>query len=478
MKTGTKTKATVFILLACLFISGCDKKTADSSPSPVLTESVDITDANTPALTNAVSVPLSTTPAAQIETGAAGQNPAATDSGYTIILTDGLPGPNETQAANIRETFNVELVFNALANKKTDLYSAIADTDLALVSRRDMAALAAGGYIEDITDAALGFGIPEGYYSAGWVNGRIYGFTVTPATGDGLLIYNADVLEDCGVLNLPGALFDMGFWNRRDFFDYCQALVENLPEGTTVIDADPATLFLGIVYANGGYVNNPETGAAMYTTGIVRESLTYLQSLAQAGILTRIVKGESPGDAFADGEACFTVGNAADIDRYLGLGLTVGVVPYPWGGNVKVNPQAASIDDMLLYGYRTAFAAADLFVITKSPDVADVGKGGALTKATANQYIDIVFTYLLDEGTEMRSNMERERQGLWAVSPRFIPDGLDEANLLRYRWYVSRPAAVIPANAGEELFFLELAECVFGGWNVAQWTQSVTPVID
>ncbi|MDR1703564.1 MAG: extracellular solute-binding protein [Clostridiales bacterium] len=379
--------------------------------------------------------------------------PAADLQGVTIV-THGLPGPlfsendrPEGYKDVILDKFNAHLSFNALEGRAPDgipaavTASAAAGTqmaDIILVSRADMAQMAKEGTIEDITDGILASGLPETYYQSGWLESRLYGFSPEPLSAGGLLIYNIDILNDIGA-ELPGDLFDRGQWSFIDFYNYCAALIDELPEGAGLLDVSVTDFLNNAVYANGGYVFHPETGQLLKDAPSFSQTVSLINRLTDLGVFTE----NSPG--FSEGTAVFTHGSPEDAKAFFEMGINVGVTPYPWGPNIRINPEYTAIGDMLLGRYRTPASGANVFVLTRGAEGPT-----ALAKAGVADYVNIMFSYL-GNMSSLDSNAWRERTGLPPIRPGVRTDlsFLTVADRARLEWWRSKPAVFVPQERAE-----------------------------
>jgi hypothetical protein len=310
--------------------------------------------------------------------------------------------------------------------------------DIILVSRADMAQMAADRTIEDITDGILGSGLPEAYYMAGWLGSRIYGFSAEPVRADGLLIYNKELLGDI-MDELPGDIFDRGEWGFRRFLNYSTEITENLPEGLGLLDLSATDFLCNAVYANGGYVFHPETGRLM------KDAPSFVTTAALIKELISIGAFAAPGQDFSEERAVFTHGSPSDAKAFYDMGIDIGVVPYPWGPNIRVNQDSASIDDMFSANYRTSAQNAEMYVITRG-----VEAPSALAKASVPDYVNLVFSYL--GNTELLdTNAWRERTGLAPESPESRMDltFLSREDRARLEWWRGRQAVFIPQERVE-----------------------------
>jgi hypothetical protein len=184
-----------------------------------------------------------------------------------------------------------------------------------------------------------------------------------------------------------------------------------------------------MVYANGGFLYHPETGKLMQNAPSVTLTGEFINKLEQNGIL----RGTD-----GTGTAAIVPGGAEDLAAFIDAGNDVGIVPYPWGPNVKVNARYHSMDGMLTGNYRTAAPDAGIFVLT-------AGDGETPAIADADSRIVLAFAYYgLAETLE--EDKERERQGLPpSDNPAAAFDGLlAPEDIRRLEWIYNRPVMIAP----------------------------------
>jgi ABC-type glycerol-3-phosphate transport system substrate-binding protein len=272
----------------------------------------------------------------------------------------------------------------------------------------------------------------------GWLESRLYGFSSEALSADGLLIYNKGLLNEAGA-EIPGDMFDRGEWGFRDFQNYCAELVNKLPENEAVLDISIQDFLYNAVYANGGYVFHPETGQLMKDATAFNRTVALINELLAAGAFA------GAGQSFERKAAAFVHGSPEDAKAYAEMGIDVGVVPYPWGPNIRLNRDFQTLDSMLSGYYRTSAREAGLFVLTRSSETSS-----ALDKAQTADYVNIVFSYL-GSTARLDTNAWRERTGLPPVNPdsRMDLTFLTDADRARLEWWRGRPAVFIPQERAE-----------------------------
>ncbi|MCL2704316.1 MAG: extracellular solute-binding protein [Defluviitaleaceae bacterium] len=426
-------------IFACLFVSSCRRP---DEPAPIIT--LIHTEEPIPSPT-----PTPTQPPLPPEPPEPPEITPVVDLGGAVIGFGGVPNPQaaavlygeyaeiwQRRHYEIEMLFNITMAFDAIGGRSiVTLAEELAErmfegepaADIILVDRAGMEQLARAGLVEDITDAVLNSGLPEAYYAAGWTDGRLYGFSVTPLVADSFLIYDKALIRGAGIGEMPGNLFDRGEWDWNDFYDYCLILNNLLLPGYYAISVESADLWENMVYSNGGFLYHPETGQSVQNTPSILQTKEFINRLEVYNIL------HSPD---GPGTAVITAGNADDLAVMLEAGMEIGIVPYPWGPNIKINTGFAALENMLTSNYRATASDARVFALA-------AGEQGALAKADASDYIKLIITYygLADRLEEER---ERERLGLPPLSSRAaaFEDLLAPDDFKRLEWLYSRPAMI------------------------------------
>lgn len=379
------------------------------------------------------------------------------DLGGVTIRVAGLQNPETADEAKkemwrerqkyVEEKFNCKLEFDALEGIEwNDVPNAIITSlaagdpivDIGEMSRYYISDLVTNDAILDLTEAVKAYNFPKAYYEGGCQWGdKIVGFSKNPMFPWSAIVYNRDMIKAAGMEKTPGEMFKEGKWSLDDFYDYCVELKSKLPEGVNVFGIHALNWARGAAYANGACMMDPNTYIPSYTSEAFYEVIEFFQKLVSEGIAvnaTEVTRDDgttgydwnTAQQGFAEGKLAMAHGDEWDFETFA-ASFDYGIVPFPWGSNVTIeNNDYRTLSD----NYSNYYKDCGVFVIVK----------GAEKKATPEQYMNLVFSYLQEEGEFLIENREKEAKGEPIVprdagQPRNFTSDLD---VELWDWYVSR----------------------------------------
>ena len=248
-----------------------------------------------------------------------------------------------------------------------------------------------------------------------------------------IIVYNRDMIKAAGMEKTPGEMFAEGKWSLTDFHDYLAELKTKLPEGVNVFGTHSLNWIRGAAYANDATIMDPETYVPTYAT----EALEAFQKLVAEGLAvnaTEVTRDDGTigydwnptQQGFKEGKLALCHGDDWDFEGFAST-FDFGIVPYPWGSKVTVqNNDYKTLSD----NYRSYIKDAGVYVVIK----------GAEKKAAPEQYMNLLFSYLQEEGELLLTNREREAKGEMVGpsdvgTPRNFTTDLD---IELWDWYRSR----------------------------------------
>ncbi len=382
--------------------------------------------------------------------------PGADLGGVTIKVT-GMQNPETADEAKkemwrnrakaVEEKFNCKLVFDALQGIEwndvpnaviTSLAAGDPVVDFGEMSRYYISDLMTNNAILDLTAEVAAFNLPKPYYEGGcqWAD-KTVGFSRNPMLPWSAIVYNRDMIKAAGMAKTPGELFKEGKWSLTEFYDYCAELKTKLPKDVNVFGIHSLNWARGAAFANGASMMDPVTYVPTYTNDAFYEVIEVFQKMVVSGLAvnaTEVTRDDgttgydwNPAQAgFADGKLAMCHGDDWDFQTFASK-FDFGVVPFPWGSKVTIqNNDYKTLSD----NYRNYYKDCGVYVVVK----------GAEKKATPEQYKNLLFSYLEEEGTALLSNMEKASKGEMIASrevgqPRNFTSDLD---IELWDWYASR----------------------------------------
>ena len=252
-----------------------------------------------------------------------------------------------------------------------------------------------------------------------------------------IIVYNRDMIKAAGIEKTPGEMFAEGKWSLTDFHDYLAELKTKLPEGVNVFGTHSLNWIRGAAYANDATIMDPETYVPTYATEAFYEGVEAFQKLVAEGLAvnaTEVTRDDGTigydwnptQQGFKEGKLALCHGDDWDFEGFAST-FDFGIVPYPWGSKVTVqNNDYKTLSD----NYRSYIKDAGVYVVIK----------GAEKKAAPEQYMNLLFSYLQEEGELLLTNREREAKGEMVGpsdvgTPRNFTTDLD---IELWDWYRSR----------------------------------------
>lgn len=382
--------------------------------------------------------------------------PGADLGGVTIKVT-GMQNPEKADEAKkemwrerakaVEQKFNCKLVFDALEGIEwNDVPNAIVTSiaagdpivDFGEMSRYYISDLMTNNAILDLTKEVAAYNFPKAYYKGGCQWGeKTVGFSRNPMLPWSAIVYNRDMIKAAGMAKTPGEMFKEGKWSLKDFYDYCAELKTKLPEGVNVFGIHALNWARGAAYANGVTMMDPDTYVPSYTSDGFYEIVEVFQKMVVNGLAVNAVEvtrddgtiGYNWNDAqagFEEGKLAMAHGDEWNFANYASK-FDYGIVPFPWGSNVTIqNNDYKTLSD----NYRNYYKDCGVYVVVK----------GGEKKATPEQYMNLLFSYMEEEGKALVENREKEAKGEMIASreagqPRNFCSDLD---IELWDWYVSR----------------------------------------
>lgn len=408
-------KGITMLLIFCLAVgvlASCNSADVDSNPTPDPTEQPTPTIEPTPE------------PEPVVDED---PFPAADLGGVTIKVT-GMQNPETADEAKkemwrerakaVEEKFNCKLVFDSLEgvgwnDVPSTIIASLASGDPILdfgeMSRYYIYELSTNDAILDLTDEVTAYNFPKPYYEGGcqWA-GKTIGFSRNPMLPFSIIVYNRDMIKAAGMDKTPGEMFKEGKWSLTDFYDYTAELKTKLPEGVNVFGMHSLNWARGAAYANDATMMDPETYVPTYTSDAFYEIIEAYQKLVVDGIAvnaTEVTREDgtigydwNPAQAgFDEGKLAMAHGDDWSFEGYASK-FDYGIVPFPWGSNVTIqNNDYTTLSD----NYRSYYKDNGAYVVVK----------GGEKKATPEQYMNLLFSYLQEEGAALITNREKEANG-------------------------------------------------------------------
>lgn len=263
-----------------------------------------------------------------------------------------------------------------------------------------------GSLTVDLTDIVKDY-LPKSYYKGGgeWV-GKTYAFNYKPMSAPGILVFNRDLIKAAGMEKDPGEMFAEGKWSLQDFYDYLVELDTKLPEDVYPFGLHFLHFLRGATYANGAGMMDPETYLHTYTTPEFYEPIDMFGKMYNDGLMkppAEVYNDDGSllgydwtpgGEGFKDGAMAISFASDWSFGE-IGAEIDFGVVPFPWGSNVTIKNNDYTT---LSSNYNSFYVDNNIIVLFKHAE----------KKITAEQFMNLTFSYFVEEGEQLLIDREKE----------------------------------------------------------------------
>lgn len=200
-----------------------------------------------------------------------------------------------------------------------------------------------------IADVKVGLdtlNMPQSLKEVAVFSGVTSGFRIWPE-GTEVLTFNRKMIKDAGMEYDPGEMFKMGKWSYDDFYAYMTELQSKLPEGDYALFIDPYYWAIFATPANNTMMVNTDFTVNMASDPYI-ECFEALKKLFDAKVVRPPNTDENgnpsywgtPAATFDQGvEVAMTHRAMWQVGALNSNNLDWGIVPYPWGSQVKLGTE-------------------------------------------------------------------------------------------------------------------------------------------